>query len=198
MNYLEIIGTLIGLVYLWLEYKASVYLWIVGVIMPAIYIFVYYRAGLYADFGINIYYLIAAIYGWMVWTQQKSRVLQKKHDLSEKAHGELPISTCPRKVWLPLSLVFVVTFVGIGWILINFTDSNVPWLDSFTTALSIVGMWMLVQKYLEQWLAWIAVDVVSCGLYTYKDLFFTSVLYGLYALIAVLGYMKWKKMIQKT
>ena len=64
---LEIIGTLVGLIYLWLEYKASIYLWIAGIIMPAIYIFVYYEAGLYADFGINIYYLGAAVYGWLMW-----------------------------------------------------------------------------------------------------------------------------------
>ena len=64
LDFLEIFGTLVGLVYLWLEYRASIYLWIAGVVMPAIYIFVYYKAGLYADFGINIYYLIAAVYGW--------------------------------------------------------------------------------------------------------------------------------------
>ena len=64
---LEIIGTIVGLAYLWLEYRASIYLWIASIIMPAIYIFVYYEAGLYADFGINIYYLGAAIYGWLVW-----------------------------------------------------------------------------------------------------------------------------------
>ena len=63
MNYLEITGALVGLIYLWLEYRASIYLWIAGIIMPAIYIFVYYQAGLYADFGINIYYLLAAAYG---------------------------------------------------------------------------------------------------------------------------------------
>ena len=67
MNFLEIFGTIVGLVYLWLEYRASIYLWIAGIIMPAIYIFVYYKAGLYADFGINIYYLGAAIYGWTCW-----------------------------------------------------------------------------------------------------------------------------------
>lgn len=67
MNYLEIFGTFIGIIYLWLEYRASIYLWLAGIIMPAIYIFVYYDAGLYADFGINIYYLIAAIYGWFFW-----------------------------------------------------------------------------------------------------------------------------------
>lgn len=67
LNFLEIFGTIVGLVYLWLEYRASIYLWIAGIVMPAIYIFVYYKAGLYADFGINIYYLIAAIYGWVFW-----------------------------------------------------------------------------------------------------------------------------------
>ena len=191
MNYLEIIGTLVGLIYLWLEYKASIYLWIVGIIMPAIYIFVYYQAGLYADFGINVYYLLAAIYGWLVWTGKKSSD-------SENLIGEIPITSCSKKVWLPLCMVFIATFIVIGWVLINFTDSNVPWLDSFTTALSIVGMWMLARKYLEQWFTWIAVDAVSCGLYIYKELYFTSALYGLYTVIAVFGYIKWKKMMQES
>ena len=71
MNYLELAGTLVGLAYLWLEYKASIYLWIASIIMPAIYIVVYYQAGLYADFGINIYYLLASVYGWIAWKYQK-------------------------------------------------------------------------------------------------------------------------------
>lgn len=85
MNYLEITGTLIGLIYLWLEYRASIYLWIAGIIMPAIYIFVYYRAGLYADFGINIYYLLAAVYGWIVWMRGAGR----------ESKAELPITHTP-------------------------------------------------------------------------------------------------------
>ena len=116
MNYLEIFGTFIGIIYLWLEYRASIYLWLAGIIMPAIYIFVYYDAGLYADFGINIYYLIAAIYGWFFWMW---------------GHGEkksLPIIHTPWKCYLPLFLVFIVSFVGIARILIEYTDSNVPWL----------------------------------------------------------------------
>ena len=187
MNYLEIIGTLIGLLYLWLEYRASIYLWIAGIIMPAIYIFVYYRAGLYADFGINIYYLLAAVYGWLVW-----KYGNKAH---EKA--ELPITHIPLKYLPALMSVFIITFIGIALILINFTDSNVPLLDSFTTALSIIGMWMLARKYVEQWWAWILVDVVCCGLYIYKDLYFTSGLYGLYSIIAIFGFLKWKKMMPK-
>ena len=134
---LEIIGTIVGLVYLWLEYRASIYLWIAGIIMPAIYIFVYYDAGLYADFGINIYYLGAAVYGWMMW-KYGSFVRQKLHlHIKKEGQQELLITRMPMKYYLPLGIVFAVTFVGIAWILIRFTNSNVPWLDSFTTVLHI-------------------------------------------------------------
>ena len=169
LDFLEIFGTLVGLVYLWLEYRASIYLWIAGVVMPAIYIFVYYKAGLYADFGINIYYLIAAVYGWFFWMWG--------HRKKKCRPADQP--TAGRSKDLP----------------IVYTDSNVPWLDSFTTALSIVGMWMLARKYIEQWFAWIIVDIVCCGLYIYKDLYFTSALYGLYSIIAIFGYFKWKKLM---
>lgn len=94
-------------------------------------------------------------------------------------------------------LIFIVIFFGIALILKNFTDSDVPWLDAFTTALSIVGMWMLAQKYIEQWWTWMIVDVVSVGLYIYKDLYFTATLYALYALIALFGYRKWKQLMQE-
>lgn len=198
LNFLEIFGTIVGLIYLWLEYRANIYLWIAGIVMPAIYIFVYYKAGLYADFGINIYYLIAAIYGWFFWMwghRKKKGQLTTADASTGDTPKDLPIVHTPGKYYLPLFLVFVVSFLGIAWILIEYTDSNVPWLDSFTTALSIVGMWMLARKYVEQWFAWILVDIVCCGLYIYKDLYFTSVLYGLYSIIAIFGYFKWKKLM---
>lgn len=217
---LEIAGTAVGLVYLWLEYKANVWLWLAGIIMPAIYIYVYYKSGFYADMGINIYYLIAGLYGWAVWLgkshkSQKVRTMNGGETFngvmsagdgdrtgggaSAENHTEnqMPITRIPRRQWLPLTLVAAAFFVPIAWILINFTDSTVPYGDSFTTALSIVGMWMLARKYAEQWLVWIAVDVVCCGLYLYKGLWFTGCLYGLYAVIAVFGYMKWVRMAEK-
>ena len=197
---LEIMGTLVGLLYLWLEYRASIYLWIAGIIMPAIYIFVYYDAGLYADFGINIYYLGAAIYGWMMWKYGsflRRKVLRHKKSI-QGGEEELPITPMPVRHLLPLTAVFIIALLGIAWILIEFTDSNVPWLDSFTTALSIIGMWMLARKYVEQWWAWIAVDAVSTGLYIYKGLDFTAALYGLYTIIAIFGYFKWKKMMGES
>ena len=183
---LEIIGTFIGLVYLWLEYKASIYLWIAGIIMPAIYIFVYYEAGLYADFGINIYYLGAALYGWWIW----------KFGNKSQQSQELPITHMPKSKCLKAALIFVVALFLIAWILINHTDSNVVWWDAFTTALSIVGMWMLARKYLEQWWVWIVVDIVCVGLYIYKELYFTSALYALYAIIAIFGWLNWKKLMK--
>ena len=110
MNYLELAGTLVGLAYLWLEYKASIYLWIASIIMPAIYIVVYYQAGLYADFGINIYYLLASVYGWIAWRYQKKG--QETTEIQESGIGYLPLRTLPI-----LLLLFGVLFAGIGFIL---------------------------------------------------------------------------------
>lgn len=191
MNYLEIIGTTVGLAYLWLEYKASIYLWVAGLIMPAIYIVVYYEAGLYADAGINVYYLLAGIYGIYYWIKQKNS------GSSQVDTSELPITYTPRHTWPRLILTFVLAFVALSIILMRFTDSDVPVWDAFTTALSIVGMWMLARKHIEQWWIWIVVDVVCVGLYLYKGLYFTAGLYALYSVIAFLGYKKWKELMKQ-
>lgn len=187
---LEIFGTIVGLLYLWLEYKAHAGLWIAGMVMPAIYLQIYYEAGLYADFAINVYYLLIAVYGWLYWKfgpffSRDHRPLQE----------DLPITFMPFRYWLPLSGIVIVLFVAMSLFLEHFTDSTVPFLDSFTTALSIAGMWMLARKYLEQWIVWILVDLVSAGLYVHKQLYFTAALYLLYAIVAILGYRKWKRMM---
>jgi nicotinamide mononucleotide transporter len=165
--------------------------------MPAIYIFVYYDAGLYADFGINIYYLVAAVYGWVMWKYGgKIRRLVSPQSNKTEITRELPITFMPRKHIIPLMVVAIAVFLLIAFILIRFTDSNVPLLDSFTTALSIIAMWMLARKHIEQWWVWGIVDLVSAGLYIYKELYFTSALYLLYAIIAIFGYWKWKSMMK--
>ena len=190
MQYIEILGTIVGLLYLWLEYRASIYLWVASVVMPAIYLVIYYQAGLYADFGINIYYLVIAVYGWAAWRYGFSI------GRGSKGH-ELPISHTPARLWLPLAGVTSIVFVAIAWMLINLTDSSVPYADAFTTALSVVGMWLLARKYIEQWWVWLVVDVVSVALYIYKDLHFTAALYALYAVVAIFGYLKWKKLMSE-
>ena len=187
---LELLGTAVGIIYLWLEYRASIYLWIAGIIMPAIYIFIYYEAGLYADFGINIYYLLIALYGWIAW--KTGFTLWGKNKKSK----ELPISHTPQYMWPRIVAAYIAAQLFITWILVEYTDSTVPIADSFTTALSIVGMWMLARKYVEQWWVWCIVDVASTALYIYKELYFTAALYAVYAIIAIFGYRKWKKMMQ--
>lgn len=94
-----------------------------------------------------------------------------------------------------LAVIGVILFAFIAFILIRFTDSIVPFGDSFTTALSILGMWLLAQKHVEQWGFWFVVNVVSCGLYVWKGLYTTSILFGIYSVISVFGYFKWKKMM---
>lgn len=192
-QYIEILGTIVGIVYLWLEYKANIYLWLVSIIMPAIYLYIFYVAGLYADFAINIYYLLIAIYGWLAWKYGfKLFSLKKENNRVEV----LKISSIPKKLWIRLFLVYALLQLLITWVLVTYTNSDVPWLDSFTTSVSIIAMWLLARKYVEQWLVWIIVDVVCVGLYIYKDLYFTSALYALYAIIAVFGYFKWRSIMQ--
>lgn len=126
-------------------------------------------------------------------TEKKRRPGENSRNL--RCHKRPSHHTYSPKYYLPLLAVFLIAFVGIGKILIEYTDSDVPWWDSFTTALSIVGMWMLARKHIEQWLTWILVDIVSCGLYIYKEIYFTSALYGIYAIVAIFGYMKWKELM---
>lgn len=189
-EYVEILGVIIGFIYLWLEYKASIYLWLTSIIMPAIYLFVYFGAGLYADVAINIYYLIIGVYGWMSWRYGISRKNgTEKYDLK--------ISHTSRRQWLRLLIAYIVIHFAISFTLINFTDTDVPWFNGLTSALSIIGMWMLAKKLIEQWFVWFVVDILSAVLYFYKGLEPTALLYSVYAIVAILGYKKWNKLLQK-
>jgi nicotinamide mononucleotide transporter len=183
-HWLDIVTTVLGLAYILLEYRASVWMWLVGFMMQALGIVLYYQKGLYADCGMEFYYLAMTVYGYWRWV----------HGSKEKK--ELQIRHFPKKLILPwIGIIAVVWFI-IYLILINFTNSTVPIADSFTTALSIIGIWALAHKYLEQWFIWIAVDVVTCGLYFFKDIPFKASLYALYVIIAIFGYRKWLKMMR--
>lgn len=187
----EIAGFAIGVVYLWWEYHANRLMWLASVIMPAVSLYVYYSRGLYADFGINIYYLVIALYGFIHW----SRGDDKRGKDSTTKKQERNVSHVPRwGYWVVAPSVFVLW--GLLWfILSRFTDSTVPVADAFTTALSIVAMWMLARKWAEQWLAWLVVDAVCVGLYIYKGIYLYATLYAIYTVIAVIGYRKWCRMI---
>ena len=186
---LDIITTVLGLVYILLEYRASILLWIVGIIMPALDIWLYWSHGLYGDAGMAVYYTIAALYGYLVWK------LGKKH--GQKSNEELRITSMRKSLYLPSLIFFLIAWGVTYYILSTFTNSTVPVLDAFTNALSFVGLWALARKYIEQWFFWIVVDVISCYLYIGKGIPFKASLYGLYAIIAIAGYFKWKKMMKE-
>ena len=186
--WLDILTTVLGLIYIWLEYRASIALWFVGVIMPALDVWLYWSHGLYGDAGMAVYYTLAALYGFYVWKFKKTRKLKQS----------LPIIHLPRRQYLPATLFFFFAWGATYYILVTWTNSTVPLLDSFTNALSFVGMWALARKYLEQWFFWIVVDAVCCFLYIQKGIPFKAGLYGLYVVIAIAGYYKWKQMLKIT
>ena len=187
-HWLDLLGTLIGLVYVYQEYKANVWLWITGVIMPVVYMFVYWDAGLYADFGMQVYYALAAIYGLVVWKWGKKR---------NQTTQEMPITHVKRALLLPSLFLFLTAWGALYLILATLTNSTVPVLDSFGNALSFIGLWWLARKYLEQWWIWVVVDVELSALYVYKGIPFTAGLYALYVVIAIAGFFKWRKMMHQ-
>lgn len=227
-HWLDIVTTILGLIYLVLEYRASIALWVVGIVMPAMDIYLYWSHGLYGDAGMAVYYTLAAIYGYAVWKfgAKWKRMLKRKAsgaagsdkaldtDGSDKAvdvagsdkavdavggsSEELPITFFSRRLILRTLGFFLLAWAATYYVLVAYTNSTVPLLDAFTNALSFVGLWALARKYVEQWLFWIAVDVVCCYLYVVKGIPFKAGLYGLYVVIAVMGYIKWKGLAKKA
>lgn len=209
-HWLDIVTTILGLIYLVLEYRASIALWVVGIVMPAMDIYLYWSHGLYGDAGMAVYYTLAAIYGYAVWKfgAKWKRMLKRSNadgsDASEASSAEggsseeLPITFFPRRLVMRTLGFFLLAWGATYYVLVAYTNSTVPLLDAFTNALSFVGLWALARKYVEQWLFWIAVDVVCCYLYVVKGIPFKAGLYGLYVVIAVMGYIKWKGLAKKA
>ena len=185
MDYLDLFTTVLGLIYIWLEYRAHIALWVVGIIMPALDVWLYWSHGLYGDAGMACYYTLAALYGFCIWKFKKTK----------KKKEPLPIIHMPGKKYLPVAVCFLAAWAATYYILIRWTNSTVPLLDAFTNALSFVGLWALARKYVEQWFFWIVVDVVCTVLYVQKGIPFKAGLYALYVVIAVFGYFKWKRMM---
>lgn len=195
--WLDILGTMIGFVYIYQEYKAQIGLWITGIIMPVVYMFVYINAGLYADFAMQVYYAVAAIYGFIEWYLRKTPEAIEEGGEVTTIEKELPITHYPKRTLYYSLLTFLVMWGVIYLLLIKFTNSTVPVADSFGNALSFIGLWALSRKYIEQWWIWMVVDTELSILYFYKGIPFTSGLYAAYVVICFFGYIKWKKMMQE-
>jgi nicotinamide mononucleotide transporter len=182
-NYIELAGTITGFIYIYFQIKENIWLWPFGIITSSFFIYVFFQTKFYADMGLNVYYLFISIYGWAYWEKGKKNPEQEK----------LPISTVGPALWIILAVISFLLFGIIAYVLKEFTDSPIPYLDSFTTSLSIVATWMLARKLLQHWLLWIVIDATSFVLYIYKGLYATTLLFIVYTVLAILGYMAWKK-----
>ncbi|WP_460920721.1 nicotinamide riboside transporter PnuC [Pontibacter brevis] len=181
MNLVELTGVVTGIACVWLAAKQNVWTWPIGLVSVGMYVFVFYDARLYADMGLNAFYFVTSLYGWYVWLY------------GGKNHSERKVGRINKKeltVLLALGLVFTL---GLGYFLDNYTDADLSYTDSATTAISLIGYWMMAKKQLENWIVWLVVDVVYVGVYTYKDLYLTSFLYFVFLLLSIKGYLDWKK-----
>lgn len=185
-NYIELLATIFGLLYILLSIKQNIWCWPAGLITSALYVYVFFVSKFYADMSLQVYYVLVSIYGWYHW----------RYGSKSKKQDDLKIIRTNLKTGLILLLVTVVLFIFIAYILINFTDSTIPYWDAFTTAASFVATWMLARKMIEHWLIWVVVDSVSLGLYIYKGLYPTVILFAVYTLLALLGYFEWKKKLK--
>lgn len=181
-RYIEVIATVSGLIYLYYSIKGDIKLWFFGLVSSGLIAFVFFRSKIYADMGINLYYVVVSIYGWIHWAYYGSEKKKK-----------MPVTRTSFYEILILLVATGVFYLAIAYILINFTDSTVPYLDSFTTAASITATWMLARKMLEHWIFWIVIDAFSIGLYIYKGLYPTTVLFLVYTIMAFVGYYQWHK-----
>jgi nicotinamide mononucleotide transporter len=183
----EVSGAVLGLVYIFLSIRQNILTWPVGLLTSALYIVVFFESKLYADMALQVYYVGVSIYGWYYWLKGNP---EKENDL--------PVSSIPRRFLVPLLSVSVMMFLIIALILKNYTDSPVPFWDAFITAFSLTATWMLARKYIENWLVWIVVDLISTGLYVAKGLWPTVILFAVYTVMATIGYVQWKKELRLT
>ncbi len=186
-NWVEVAGTSLGLIYIFLSIKQSIYTWPVGLLASALYVYVFLVAQFYADMALQVYYVGVSFYGWYHWLRGNNST----------GEGKLEVAQTPGRLWLILLLVSIAFFLLIRFVLVAFTDSPIPTGDALTTALSLVATWMLARKYIEHWILWVFIDFFSAILYAWKGLWPTVLLFCVYTVMAVAGYLKWRKELKK-
>jgi len=186
-NYIEILGAILGIAYVFFSIRQNILTWPIGLLTSILYVWVFFVSKLYADMGLQLYYVVISIYGWYEWL----------HGNQNDSKTELKVSRITLRLGFILSLISALIFVFIWIGLRSYTDSTVPVADALATALSLVATWMLARKILEHWLVWIFVDTFSIGLFWYKDLHPTVFLFVVYTVMAVIGFIEWKKEFAK-
>ena len=182
-SWLEVVATVFGLLSVWYSKQENILVYPTGIISVLIYAYITFQYNLYAETGINTYYFVMSVYGWYHWLD------------SGDSSNQIPISTLNRKETIVSFLLFLTSFLLIRFGL-DFTDSDVPNWDAFTTSTAITGMWLMARKKIENWLAWIVTDIVAVPLYAYKGLLVTSLQFLVFTFLATWGYFEWRKRLQ--
>lgn len=185
-NWIELLGSVLSIIYLYLSIKQKASLWIFGFLCSALYVVVFFQSKFYADMSLQFYYLGVSVFGWISWKAGKP-----------ENRKELPVKRTTPLSGVIILLIALILYFVYYFILTGYTDSPLPKADSFTTALSIVATWMLARKMIEHWWLWIIVDSVSAGLYFYRALYPTAILFVIYTIMAIIGYLQWKKSLSK-
>lgn len=181
MNLLELLAVLFGIVSVWLSTREHIASWPTAIVNVSLYFVVFREARLYADMGLQVFYFGLSWYGWYQWK------------FGGVGRTELPVSRTTARVAATLVPIGLVGAGALGLVLARTTDASLPWVDSATSVTSLLAQWMMTRKLLENWLVWIAVDVVYVGMFLYKELFLTAGLYAAFLLLAVKGYLDWRR-----
>lgn len=179
---LETLAVIFSVIYVILATKENIWCWAAALISVGLYMYICYQAKLYAETGLQVFYFIMAIYGYFSWS---------------KNDGALMISEwSTNKHFIIILSATLITFL-LGFIFSIYTDAKMPIVDSFTTVFSVFATFMVVKKILSNWLYFIVIDVISIHLYYSRDLHLTSFLFLIYTLIAIFGFLKWNRILQK-
>ncbi|WP_010665021.1 nicotinamide riboside transporter PnuC [Marinilabilia salmonicolor] len=188
-HWIELLGTIFALLYLYLSVRENIWLWVTGFVSSFFYLVLFLDERLYADMSLQVYYLVISVYGWLAW----------KTGRKESGKPKMPVSGVNKSLALKLLITGVLIYGVVVIALLKLPEqmgiptSDLPYWDAFTTTGGIVATWMLARKKIEHWLVWVVVDLVSTGMYLYKGLTVTVVLYIVYTLVAVVGYREWKQ-----
>lgn len=181
----EWVSTVTQIASVWYARKNNILVYptgIIGVLLAAYVYFFIAAPPLYADAGLNIYYFLMSVYGWYNWVQKKNN--------DEYA---FPISWCSRKELLIGFAFFIGFWAIIYFVLVKFTNSNVPILDSLVSSSAITAMWWMARRKIENWLAWIFSNIVAIPLNFYKEFYLFTLMYVLFLVLAWMGYVEWRK-----
>lgn len=185
---LEMIAVLFGFLSVWYAKKENILVFPTGIISTGIFVYILWVFGLLGDMLINAYYFAMSVFGWYVWT----RKVDATHFIPITRTGKR------EKIWSVALFLAAIIFVSIVYIIFEKFDTWTAYVDTLTTAIFFVGMWLMAKKKLENWTYWIIGDIISVPLYLYKGLIFTSLQFFLFTLIAIFGYLAWKKNLNKS